>query len=178
MPAAPPPAQGFRLDPVATAADAALLRALYPLYLHDLAAHGADYTLDADGTWQPDLLPYWLSPRAETHALLLRVGAPALPAGFALVGTRPFPFMTEGVDVRMAEFFVLAPHRRTGLGRRAAHALFDRFPGTWEVAQLPRNAPAIAFWRSVIRQYTGGAFTETTLAHELRQTFTSRARAA
>lgn len=178
MPAASPRPAALHLDPVTTVADAALLRALYPLYLHDLAAHGGDYTLDAQGTWQPDLLPYWLTPRAEAHVLLLRVGEPALPAGFAFVGTRPFPFMTEGVDVRMAEFFVVAGHRRTGLGRRAAHALFDRFPGTWEVAQLPGNAPAIAFWRSVIRQYTGGAFRETCRAHELRQTFTSRARAA
>ncbi len=60
----------------------------------------------------------------------------------------------------MAEFFVLRPYRRQGVGARAATMLFDRLGGIWEIGQVPENAPAQAFWRSVIARYTGGDFEE------------------
>jgi predicted acetyltransferase len=46
------------------------------------------------------------------------------------------------------------------VGRAAAVALFNRFPGRWEVAQLEANTAAQAFWRRVIGDYTGGDYTE------------------
>jgi predicted acetyltransferase len=61
----------------------------------------------------------------------------------------------------MGEFFVARQHCRQGVGRRAATALFETFGGHWEVRQLPANTPAQHFWRRVITDYTGGAFTET-----------------
>ena len=33
-------------------------------------------------------------------------------------------------------------------------------PGEWLVQQSPENAPAQAFWRRVIGEYTDGDFTE------------------
>ena len=36
------------------------------------------------------------------------------------------------------------------------------FPGTWSVGQVERNLPAEAFWRTIISDYTGGRFEETT----------------
>ena len=60
----------------------------------------------------------------------------------------------------MAEFFVLRGERRRGIGRAAALALFERFGGRWEVAQLRDNGPARAFWRTVITEYTGGRYEE------------------
>ncbi len=49
-----------------------------------------------------------------------------------------------------------------GIGRLAAFAAFDMFRGLWEVNEIPSNARAIAFWRSVISEYTSGRFEETT----------------
>jgi predicted acetyltransferase len=60
----------------------------------------------------------------------------------------------------MAEFFILRRYRRQGVGARAARAVFDRFPGAWQVRQRPENAAAIAFWRRVIDRHTAGRFRE------------------
>jgi predicted acetyltransferase len=77
----------------------------------------------------------------------------------------------------MAEFFILRKYRRQGAGTRAARELFDRFPGRWEVAEIPENAPAIAFWRKVIAGYSRGNYEEVWLDNERWkgpvQTFTS-----
>ncbi|MCP3141630.1 GNAT family N-acetyltransferase [Pyxidicoccus xibeiensis] len=156
----------------ATPAEHPLLRNLYPLYLHDLSEYGVEYRLDEQGQWQPDFLPTWLAPSAEVHPLLLR--SEGRTVGFAFVGQAPFPYMTKGRDFRMSEFFILRGERRRGLGRLAARAVFQRFPGIWEVSQLPGNQAAITFWRSVIGEYTGGAFQDTQVDGSPAQVFDSR----
>jgi predicted acetyltransferase len=60
----------------------------------------------------------------------------------------------------VAEFFVLRGMRRLGLATTLALETFRRWPGRWEVRELAANAPAIAFWRKVIGDYTGGRFVE------------------
>jgi predicted acetyltransferase len=66
----------------------------------------------------------------------------------------------EGEGHCIQEFFVLRKFRRKGVGRQMAGALFDSYPGAWTVKQLARNAPAIAFWKAVIHDYTSGQFSE------------------
>jgi predicted acetyltransferase len=39
-------------------------------------------------------------------------------------------------------------------------------PGRWEVRVITQNAPAQVFWRSVIAEYTQGAFQEALLDDE------------
>lgn len=34
------------------------------------------------------------------------------------------------------------------------------YKGNWEVFQINKNEPAQAFWRNVIKEFTGGQFTE------------------
>ena len=41
----------------------------------------------------------------------------------------------------MSEFFVMYPYRKHGLGKEAAFALFDRFPGTWQLKYHPKTSP-------------------------------------
>ena len=41
-----------------------------------------------------------------------------------------------------------------------ARAVFDRFPGWWQVREIATNLPAQAFWRAIIGRYTGGRFEE------------------
>jgi predicted acetyltransferase len=161
------------VNPVSPA-EHALLRNLYPLYLHDLSELGDGYSLDEQGLWQPDYLPYWLSGKQEVHPLLFRLDG--RPVGFALVGQAPLPYMTPGRDFRLSEFFILRAERRHGLGRKAAFALFDRFPGVWELSQLPANQAATAFWRRVIGEYMRGNFEDTTLEGDPAQVFDTRQR--
>ena len=78
-------------------------------------------------------------------------------AGFCLVRL----FNKDGVQLNdIGEFFILRKFRRHGLGQRVAHAVFDRFPGNWQVRQLLENHPAQQFWRKVIGGYTNGRFTD------------------
>jgi predicted acetyltransferase len=158
----------------ASPADRELIKNLYPLYLHDLSAFTDFYDVDDRGVFFPDYLSEWLDrPSPLLHPLVFREGS--RPAGFALVGQAPYPHMSSGRDYRMCEFFVLNRSRRRGVGRRAARAVFGMFPGVWEVTQLPRNVGAVAFWRRVIGEHTGGAFSDAFVRDEVVQVFEARA---
>jgi predicted acetyltransferase len=141
----------------AVAAERDALANLLQLYLYDFSEFDDEEAdVDATGRFQTaiDLDPYFARP--DWHPFLFRAGGRL--AGFALVHrlNRPGGEPSWG----MAEFFVLRRYRRRGLGRRAARDLFDRFPGRWEVGELRANAGAVAFWRRVIDEYTGGRFSE------------------
>jgi predicted acetyltransferase len=124
------------------------LRKVYPLYLHDLSEFDATkYQLTAAGHWEPDYLPYWLD---QPFCLPLVAFVDGPPVGFAFVGQAPFPFMSPSCDFRLCEFFVLRGHRRTGLGRSIALALFSQMRGVWGLVVLPRNTTAVQFWRVVL----------------------------
>lgn len=160
------------LVPVEKAGSRLLLAKLYPLYLDELSRFTDYYALDELGRWVPDHLDDWLHARLPgQHSFLLYVSG--RPAGFALVGTEPFRFRRHGRRTQMAEFFVLRSLRRTGVGRAAASAAFDRFQGTWEVTEVLANTAAIAFWRRVIGDYTNGDYTEVADDSEVSQLFTA-----
>lgn len=57
----------------------------------------------------------------------------------------------------MAEFFVVRGWRRRGMGTRAAHAVWRRFPGMWEVRVTQANVTAQPFWAGAIAIFTGQA---------------------
>lgn len=156
----------------AVPAEYPILRNLYPLYLHDLSEFGCECRLDPQGVWQPDHLPTWLSESEEVHPLLFRLEG--LPVGFAFIGQAPFPYMTAGRDYQLSEFFIIRSERRGGLGRQAAVEIFDRFRGVWELSQLRANHAAIAFWRRVLMEYTGGDFRETQIEEGPSQVFDNR----
>lgn len=65
--------------------------------------------------------------------------------------------MLDSATVEMAEFYVKPEWRHTGLGQRAAHALFTQHPGGWSLSVSPDNPRGLAFWRAVI---PAGATTE------------------
>jgi predicted acetyltransferase len=139
---------------VAAGSEAAeTVRNLNQLYLHDLS-EGAGWDVAEDGRFaEEDVAGYWQDPRC--HPFLLRVDGRL--GGFAVVDGYSHLSGRSGIrDV--AEFFVLRRYRRTGVGRRAAGLLFDRFPGRWEVRQLPGNTAATAFWLSTITELTAGRF--------------------
>jgi predicted acetyltransferase len=133
-----------------------VLANLFQYYHYDFAEILGGHPVGDDGRFGvPALEPYWTDP--WRHPFLLRVDGH--PAGFALVHRRSR--LTGDPDTwDVAEFFVMRPYRRRGVGAQAAVDLFDRFRGRWEVRQIRANAAATSFWRRVIGQYTGGRYTE------------------
>ena len=138
----------------AAPADRPVLDRLLQLYEYDFSEYGgidldstgAFETLDTAGVWGPD-----------DRVFFLRVDGRL--AGFAYV-TRHASYAGDGETTLLAEFFVLRKYRRRGVGERAARAVFDRFPGRWELATARGNEGARVFWRRVIGRYAGGAFVE------------------
>ena len=61
----------------------------------------------------------------------------------------------------ISEFFILRKYRHQGIGKQVAFWTFNRYPGTWRVAQEKNNLSAQTFWRKIISQYTRGKFQET-----------------
>jgi predicted acetyltransferase len=142
----------------ARAADDSVLRNLAQLYAYDFA-EVMGWDIPDSGRF-PDAILDGCFAGGARHPFLLRAGERL--AGFAIVDTRSRLSGDQGV-FDMAEFFVARTVRRRGVGSAAARTLFDRFGGRWEVRQTPANLPALAFWRRVIGDYTGGAFTESFL---------------
>jgi predicted acetyltransferase len=141
------------VSPVAGPDDEARLRALFELYVYDFSEL---LPLDVrdDGRFATPPLDRHLAD-GRGHSFLFRSAGKL--AGFALVSPRSYFDGDEGVH-DLAEFFVMRRYRRHGLGARAAAAVFDQFNGRWEVRQKRENVAAIAFWRRVIGDYTGGRF--------------------
>jgi predicted acetyltransferase len=134
--------------------DAPVLANLLELYIHDLSEI-FEFDVRPDGRFGYDRLPsYWREPERR-FPFLIRVGGEL--AGFALV-TRGSPATEDPADLDVAEFFVLRRYRRRGVGRQAAHALWDRLTGSWVVRVADRNDRGRAFWEPVVSAYTGGRF--------------------
>ncbi len=56
----------------------------------------------------------------------------------------------------MAEFFVLRGWRGRGVGTKAAHDVWKRFPGVWEVRVMQANISAQHFWAGAIEALAQG----------------------
>ena len=141
---------------------------LLQLYLYDFTEFIPELKPGPDGLYPYAYLDlYWApGPGEERRPFLIRSGDKL--AGFALV-------RTVNDHHVMAEFFVLRPHRRSGLGSAAAKEVFRRLPGQWIVHEHPANRPAQAFWRRIIGEFTGGDFSEVTEPDgAVTQRFTSR----
>lgn len=134
------------------ATDGVLLENLSQLYVHDMSAlfaGTARLDLGEDGrfTLDPPIDRWWREPRHVP--LLLRWHG--RPAGFALVNAHSV--LDPPVDRAIAEFFIVRKYRRSGLGRAAAQAVFDAWPGHWEAAVMRANAGALTFWRRAVESH-------------------------
>ncbi|MFT4192777.1 MAG: GNAT family N-acetyltransferase [Comamonas sp.] len=98
--------------------------------------------LGADTNY-PYLHLYWKE--AERIPYLFRIRDELI--GFGLVrtiGCRAY---------EMAEFWIKNRHRRNGIGRTAATALFETQPGEWSVSSYPGSIGSEIFWRKVTARY-------------------------
>lgn len=67
--------------------------------------------------------------------------------GFAMVN--PYSYLGKAPNHVLAEFTVFPMYRGRGLATEGAQALFDRFPGSWEIKFNERNTAAKALWTGV-----------------------------
>jgi predicted acetyltransferase len=144
------------------------IQSVYRDYLDDLGS-SLPPELPELGVREPDDVARWFG---DPHVHPLLILKDADPVGFAMVaraaGRPPQP-----VDYRMAEFFVVRPCRRLGIGQSAVQLILSRFAGRWEITQYLRNAGAVSFWRRVLTRYTSGNYQERIVNDEVRQVFDS-----
>lgn len=135
-----------------------LLDRLVQLYLYDFSEIDPD-DIGEDGRFSYESLDrYGREPGHD--ALLLRVRGK--PAGFALVDEHsPLPDGAHRHYVH--EFCVLRAYRRAGYGLAMAWAVFDRYPGPWQIEEIGPNLAAQTFWRCAVDLYTSGHYQERTI---------------
>jgi predicted acetyltransferase len=128
-----------------------VLANLLELYAHDFSAL-IDLELGADGRFGYEHLPlYWKE--SSRYPFLIKVNGHL--AGFVLLQKGSQISGDEGIwDV--AEFFIVRGYRRLGVGMKAAHEVWKRFPGEWEVRVIVRNQRAKEFWARAIGEFLGG----------------------
>src|SRR5277367_1777145 len=112
-----------------------VLANLLELYVHDFSEF-LDLDIGENGRFGYPSLPLYWSELGH-HPFLIR--ADGKLTGFALVKNVPGVSGSEAVW-DMAEFFVLRGYRRRGVGKLAAHELWRRFSGRWDVRVMHRNA--------------------------------------
>jgi predicted acetyltransferase len=123
---------------------ASILANLLELYIHDFSEF-LDLQIGDDGRFgYPSLDLYWNRP--DWHPFFVRLDGRY--AGLSLVKK-----VAEVWD--MGEFFILRSCRRHGIGTRAAHEVWERFPGPWQVRVLESNFAACHFWAGAISKLTG-----------------------
>ena len=129
-----------------------VLANMLELYAHDFSEF-FDLRLGADGRFGYERLPlYWTEP--GRHPFLIKAGGRL--AGFVLV--RRGSGVSGDADVwDVAEFFVIRGLRGRGVGAEAAHEVWRRFPGRWEVRVMGRNRKAKGFWARAIKDFIGEA---------------------
>jgi len=152
MPATPEkPSEHIELVPAAPEQES-IIANLLELYAHDFSEfHSLE--LGANGRFGYKLLPlYWREP--DRYPFLIKVDGRL--AGLALV-KRGSEISDSEAAWDMGEFFIVRAYRRQGVGMKAAHQVWRRFPGPWEVRVMQSNRTALNFWQRAITTFNGEA---------------------
>jgi predicted acetyltransferase len=137
---------------VATADEKPILANLIELYAYDFSEI-SDLQLDSSGRFGYAQLPlYWQE--SNRYPFLIRVNRNL--AGFV--------FVRKGSEVSgdeniwdLTEFFIVRGYRRRHVGTKAAHEVWRKFPGLWEVRVAEKNKVAQDFWSRAIASFMGKA---------------------
>lgn len=143
---------------IATQEDKNILQNLGRFYVYEMSRYcgfSPNWEVPSNGLFEcSDLGSYCEKP--DRHAFLVKVDEEL--AGFVLlnkVGS------TSDVDWNIGEFFIVSKFQRKGVGCHVAEQVFNRFPGVWEIPQIPENTAAIEFWDRVVSRYSHGQFEKT-----------------
>ncbi len=125
-----------------------LLRNLYQLYLYEYSRFTKEWRVEADGRFpETDLEDCWSDP--HERIFLIRVDGALAGLAIVYVGLGN---AESGTFNELAEFFVMPPYRRQGVGEAVACRLFDQFPGHWILSVLATNLEAQKFWPPILDQ--------------------------
>jgi len=138
-----------------------VLRQLIELYEYDFS----EYTradVNEYGYFGYRYFDYYWTEDAR-HPFFIKVDEKL--AGFVLIND--YCYVVKDLNASsVSEFFVMRKYRRMGVGKVAAHQVFDKYPGKWEVIQNGANQPSTIFWEEVIADYTGGKYKKTPVQTE------------
>lgn len=151
----------------ATNATLPVVQNLFVAFFYDLSAYDPNLVINEYGlpTWAPSGLPgprtiaecaphnWWIRDRCQAYL----IHANNHVAGYAMV-LADKQHLPGDVDFELLDFYIAPPFRRQGVGRQAARLVFDAHRGRWQVFELAKNAPALAFWHRLIAEYTAGDF--------------------
>jgi predicted acetyltransferase len=126
--------------------DKSVLANLIQLYCYDFSEIRG-YDLTAHGTFVYRYLDHYFTEDSREACFITADGA---LAGFTM--TRR---LADGLR-EVSEFFVARRYRRHGVGQTAAHQMFRRHPGPWQLAFDHANYPAAQFWPRVTASIADG----------------------
>jgi predicted acetyltransferase len=127
-----------------------ILSNLLELYAHDFSEF-MDLKLGPDGRFGYERLRlYWTEPNRYPFLILVNDDL----AGFVFV-QRGSQISAETDVWDVAEFFIVRGSRRHGVGMKAAHEVWKKFTGKWEVRVINRNKEAKEFWARAIEAFLG-----------------------
>ncbi len=123
-----------------------VLANLLQFYRYDFSAIRG-YELTPHGTFIYRYLDHYFTEDGREACLITTSGQ---LAGFTM--TRQHRDAAHEV----AEFFIVRRHRRSGIGRAAAHQMFRRYPGEWLLAFDHANHAAAQFWPATVSAIADG----------------------
>lgn len=140
----------------ATLNDYPIIQNMAAYYAYDISEY-MGWAQQKDGTHSigMDFIKYWNE--KNTFPFIIKYKNEL--AGFAIVDKK---VTEEKSDYNMAQFFILRNIKGKGVGKHVAFQCFDKFHGQWEIFVMPNNEGAYRFWRSTIKKYTNGNFSECT----------------
>lgn len=123
----------------ASRSDTSELELLLDEYLKELSSYREVPVGATDAASYPYLEAYW--PEKGRHAFLLKRSGYVV--GFALGRD---PSSTDSDVYEFAEFYIKPEYRRHGAGHSAVLAIWQQFPGRWELQFHAQNRSAANFW--------------------------------
>jgi predicted acetyltransferase len=127
-------------------ADKKIIADLCQFYFYDLDAHSKLANIHYDNGHYKQMAyfeNYW----HEKNRFPYLIYKNHIPIGFALVHNIS---VNPKADWKLAEFFIMAPYKRQGIGAAAIEQLFEKHQGMWEISVLKDNMPAIKFWGEIL----------------------------
>ncbi|MDO7905964.1 hypothetical protein Q5741_05965 [Paenibacillus sp. JX-17] len=118
------------------------------LFLHDLSRYSDDLQMNQD-TGMFDFNGFELLFREKELKPLLIMASERI-VGLLLLTSGGYSGPDHDYEVN--SLFILQSERRRGWAMQACEVLFSKFPGSYKVAQLKSNGPAVTFWSTLYQR--------------------------
>lgn len=120
---------------------------IFQKFLYEMTNYYDD-VMDEEGNYHYGCFDSYFE-EPDRHAFFLLEGETLV--GFAMVNRHSYLGQTP--DHVLAEFTIFPMYRGRGLAAQGAKALFEKFPGSWEVKFNEKNTAAKALWQKVTAPY-------------------------